>query len=111
MSFSPAVSVTATKAIRLEIRAWRLHQRTESSLTQLAEAINSIVRGWVTYYGRFYRSRLYPSLRNINEYLVRWAMRKYKRLRNRATVARAWLAVIAARQPRLFRHWQLGLLP
>ena len=53
-----------------KIREWRLHQRIESSLSQLAETINSIVRGWVTYYGRFCRSRLYPSLRNINEYLV-----------------------------------------
>lgn len=111
VSFSPAVSATATKAIRAKIREWRLHQRSESSLSQLAETINSIVRGWVTYYGRFYRSRLYPSLRNINEYLVRWAMRKYKRLKNRASVAREWLAVIAARQPQLFVHWRLGLVP
>ena len=111
LSFSPAVSASASKAIRVKIRAWRLHQRSESSLGQIAETINSIVRGWVTYYGRFYRSRLYPSLRNINEYLVRWAMRKYKRLKNRATAAREWLTVIAARQPDLFVHWKLGLLP
>ena len=111
VSFSPAVSASATKAIRVKIRAWRLHQRSESSLSQIAETISSIVRGWITYYGRFYRSRLYPSLRNINEYLVRWAMRKYKRLKNRATAAREWLTVIAARQPNLFVQWQLGLTP
>lgn len=111
VSFSPAVSAPATKAIRVKIRAWRLHQRSESSLGQIAESINSIVRGWVTYYGQFYRSRLYPSLRNINAYLVRWAMRKYKRLKNRASTAREWLTVIAARQPDLFVHWKLGLLP
>ena len=111
VSFSPAVSASATKAIRVKIRAWRLHQRSESSLGQIAEAINSIVRGWITYYGRFYRSRLYPSLRNINDYLVRWAMRKYKRLKNRASTAREWLTVIAARQPDLFVHWRLGLVP
>ena len=111
VSFSPAVSNPATKAIRAEIRVWRLHQRSESSLSQLADAINSIVRGWVTYYGRFYRSRLYPSLRHINEFLLRWAMQKYKRLRNRTTRARAWLKTIAGRQPQLFVHWRLGLVP
>ena len=111
VSFSPAVSNPATKAIRAKIKAWRLHQRSESSLSQLAEAINSIVTGWVTYYGRFYRSRLYPSLRRINNYLLRWAMQKYKRLKNRTTRARAWLASIAGRQPQLFVHWRLGLLP
>ena len=111
VSFSPAVSNPATKAIRAKIRAWRLHQRSESSLSQLAEAINSIVTGWVTYYGRFYRSRLYPSLRHINDYLLRWAMQKYKRLHNRTTRARAWLKTIAGRQPELFVHWRLGLVP
>ncbi|MFN0029844.1 MAG: group II intron reverse transcriptase/maturase [Acidimicrobiales bacterium] len=111
VSFSPAVSNPATKAIRAKIKAWRLHQRSESSLSQLADAINSIVTGWVTYYGRFYRSRLYPSLRHINDYLLRWAMQKYKRLENRRTRARAWLKTIAGRQPQLFVHWRLGLVP
>ena len=40
-----------------------------------------MLQGWINYYGRFYKSMLYPVLRHINEYLVRWAMRKYKRLR------------------------------
>ena len=111
VSFAPAVSDVASKKIRAEIRTWRLHRRSESSLRSLAEHINPIVNGWITYYGRFFRSRLYPSLRNINEYLLRWAKQKYKRLRRRTTRARAWLAAIAAREPRLFAHWRLGLTP
>jgi hypothetical protein len=54
-SFSPAVSNTAAKAMRQQIRSWRLHRRTNWTLHQLAEAINPIVRGWINYYGRFYR--------------------------------------------------------
>jgi transposase InsO family protein len=71
----------------------------------LAQAINPIVRGWINYYGRFYRSELLRSLDRINEYLMRWAMRKYKRLRRRPQ--RAWDLVAAAhkRQPRLLAHW------
>jgi hypothetical protein len=38
------------------------------------------VAGWMNYYGRFYRSALYPLLARINAYLVRWIRRKYKRL-------------------------------
>ncbi len=56
-------------------------------LTEIARAINLTVRGWVNYYGRFYPSRLADSLRRIDEYLVRWAM-KHKRLRHRRN--RAW---------------------
>ena len=81
VSFSPAISEDAAKAVRQEIRRWRLHVRSASSLTDLARDVNPIVRGWANYYGRFYRSRLVRSLRNIDEYLVRWAMRKYKKLR------------------------------
>ena len=45
---------------------------------------NSIVQGWINYYGRFYKSMsVYPLLRRINDHLVRWACRKYRRLRRR----------------------------
>ena len=72
---------------------------------------NPIVRGWINYYGRFYRSQLLRSLDRINEYLMRWAMRKYKRLRRRPL--RAWELVAAAhqRQPELFAHWPTAATP
>ena len=38
----------------------------------------------MNYYGRFYRSRLYPLFQRINTYLMRWAGKKYKRLRGYA---------------------------
>jgi hypothetical protein len=41
----------------------------------------------INYYGRFYKSMLYPALRHFNDTLVRWAMRKYKRLRRRRSRA------------------------
>ncbi len=107
VSFIPAVSDDAAKAIRQRIRHWRLHLRSGSTLSTLAEEVNPIVRGWVTYYGRFYPSRLYSSLRQINVYLVRWAMRKFKRLRGRQLRAWQWLADVYRREPDLFAHWRL----
>ena len=50
---------------------------------------NSIVQGWINYYGRFYRSRLLYFLRRLNRHLVRWACRKYKRLKRRERRAMA----------------------
>ena len=65
----------------------------------------------INYYGRFYRTELLRTLDRINQYLMRWAMRKYKRLRRRP--GRAWELVAAARQrqPDLFAHWQAGAQP
>ena len=39
-----------------------------------------VVRGWMTYYGRFTPAALMPLLKRINGYLVRWARKKYRRL-------------------------------
>jgi len=64
-----------------------------------------------TRHGRFYKSRLYPILRRINDYLVRWAMQKYKRLHRHADRARRWLHAVAGRAKALFAHWRLGLVP
>ncbi len=61
--------------------------------------------------GRFYKSMLFLVLRRINEYLVRWAMRKYKRLRGHRTRTVNWLASVARRVPRLFAHWRVGVRP
>jgi RNA-directed DNA polymerase len=104
-SFSPAIADAAAKAIRREIKRWRLHLRSAHTLTELAREVNPIVRGWLAYYGRFYRSALIQSLRRIDDYLVRWAMRKYKRLRGK--LSRAWdlLHAIQRRQPALLAHW------
>ena len=81
VNFSPAVSGEAAKRMRREIRRWRLHLRADKTLTDLARMFNAVIRGWINYYGRFYKSVLYPTFRHLNEILVRWAMRKYKRLR------------------------------
>jgi RNA-directed DNA polymerase len=108
VSFLPAVADDAAKAIRRTIKRWRLHLRSGSTLADLARSINPIVRGWINYYGGFYPTQLLRALRLINEYLVRWAMRKYKRLRGRHRRARSLLASVAAREPALFAHWQAG---
>jgi RNA-directed DNA polymerase len=42
---------------------------------------NPIVRGWLQYYGRFYRSALYPPMHQLDRSLARWAEQKYKKLR------------------------------
>jgi RNA-directed DNA polymerase len=111
VSFLPAVSTDAMKAMGREIRSWHLARRSDKSLDDLARMFNNIVQGWINYYGRFYRSRLLYFLRRLNRHLTRWACRKYKRLRRRERRAMGWLAEIAQRSPRLFAHWRLGARP
>ena len=106
----PAISNDAGKAIRQEIRSWRINVHSDKSLDDIASFVNPIVRGWCNYYGRSYKSWLYRSLRAINEYLVRWARRKFKRLRTSARRAWRWLRAVQRRAPALFAHWTFGAL-
>jgi RNA-directed DNA polymerase len=107
VNFTPAVSDDARKKISREIRSWHVGRRSDKTLMDLARMFNPIVYGWINYFGRFYKSWLYPVLRHINDGLVRWAMRKYKRLRGHYRRAKRWLADVARRAPALFAHWKL----
>ena len=111
LNFSPAVSGEASTRMRREMRSWGVARRSDKSLTDLALMFNTTLQGWINYYGRFYKSMLYPVFRHLNETLVRWAMRKYKRLRRHRTRARRFIADVARRQPGLFAHWRFGVRP
>lgn len=111
VNFTPAVSDEASKRMRREMRRWGLHRRSDKSLTDLARMFNAVLQGWINYYGRFYKSELYPIFRHLNEILVRWVLGKYKRLRRHRGRARRFLADVARRQPDLFAHWRFGVRP
>jgi RNA-directed DNA polymerase len=103
-SFLPAISKDALKKISGDVRRWRLHQRVGHTIGNLARKINPIVRGWMQYYGAFYRSALHPFLQRINAYLMRWIREKYKRLRRYRKAKACWQR-ITSQYPRLFAHW------
>jgi len=105
--FLPAVSKDALKRMSEEVRSWRIHLHDAKELEDIAAWVNPRVRGWVTYYGKFFRSALEPLLRRINSYLVRWARRKYKRLRSFKKVKKWWDG-LTERQPRMFAHWRIS---
>jgi len=112
VSFLPAVSNKAANSIRATIRSWRLGAtRNNQSIEEIASFVNPYVRGWVNYYGRFYRSALTPVLRCLERSLAYWARRKYKRLRRHRRQAVHWLGRIARREPQLFVLWQIGIRP
>jgi RNA-directed DNA polymerase len=111
VSFLPAISNKAAKALRREIHDWRMHLKPDKSLEDLSDMFNPIIRGWINYYGRFYKSRLYGVLRQLNKALIHWVRRKFKRYENHRRNAEYWLGRVARRQPKLFAHWQMGILP
>lgn len=55
--FLPAISQKSMKRINETIRNWHLNRHSNLTLEHLASDINPIVRGWMTYYGKFYPTR------------------------------------------------------
>jgi hypothetical protein len=106
VSFAPAVSAKAIKAMRLVLRRWKLPHRGDLALEELVRWLQPVVRGWINYYGRFCPSALHRALSMVDELVVRWARRKYKWLRMHTTRAWNWLERLKLRQPALLPHWQ-----
>lgn len=107
VNFSPGVSRNATKEIRRTIKRWKLRCRIDKDPEDLSRMFDPVIRGWINYYGRYYKSALYPTLQYLDRRLVDWAMAKYKRKRGHRRRTHAWLRRLAHRQPGLFTHWRL----
>jgi RNA-directed DNA polymerase len=109
--FLPAVSDKAGKAIREKIREWKLSARSGSDINTLAAEVNPVLRGWINYYGHYYKSELQDVLKYLNLILKKWARQKYKKMHSHKTKASKWLVTLYQRAPYLFAHWRIGVRP
>lgn len=107
-SFTPAVSMTAMKAMRRKIKELRIRQKSQYSLEELARWINPIVQGWINYYEQYCRSALDPVFRHLNKTLVRWARRKFKTLKRYKSITISLFDKLLVKCPGLFAHWRFG---
>jgi len=110
VNFTPAVSKDAMKSMRAKTKENDLRNRTDLSLEDIARWYNPVLQGWLNYYGKYTRSALYPVWRHFNQTLIAWAMRKYRRFRNRKTWAAKFMEKISETQPNLFVHWRAGMI-
>jgi RNA-directed DNA polymerase len=111
VNFSPAISNKAKVKITRSMRSWQLRSRADKTIDDLARMFNKIIQGWINYYGKFYKSAMYPLFQHLNRKLVFWVRMKFKRFKNHGRRAEQWLGRVAKRQPNLFAHWRLGIKP
>lgn len=104
--FLPGVSRNAQKKMRTTIKRWKFRQRNKLNLTELANEFNPIIRGWLNYYGKFYRSAMGVIKDYLDYHLVKWLRGKFKRFRCRPRAARRCLIKLALNNPGMFAHWR-----
>src|ERR1039457_6457590 len=101
-SFLPGVSVDALKRMRKEVRGWRIHRRTATTLAELAKQYNPVLRGWWNYFGEFYPSAMHSFAMYLDGKLMQWARRKYQTLERREQASVEWLIKMKNCFPRMF---------
>ena len=105
-NFTPAISTKARNEMRKTIRKWKVHLWTNKTLKDIAQDVNEIFSGWINYYGKYYKSALYPVLNQFNRILENWTKRKYKGWGK--WKADKWLQGVKENNPKLFVHWNLS---
>ena len=84
-------------------------RQTQRTLVDIANLINPLLKGWIEYYGRYTPSALYTILRHVNQTLMRWTMRKFKRFKAHKVRTGRFLQRLVRDHPSLFVHWQIGM--
>jgi RNA-directed DNA polymerase len=110
-NFLPAMSSDAAKRIRQTVRGWQIPSRAHQELEDIAKTIDPYVRGWMNYYGRYYRTECVQTLRYINLALAKWARKKHKHLRGHDRRSEHYLGRLSRRRPGLLALWKLGVRP
>lgn len=104
MAFAAEVSPSNQKRIRQVIRELGAWKNTRLEMTDLAELLNSRLRGWINYYGKYSNRTLRRTLQTVDVKLIKWIGKKHK-LGYRRSYQK--LKEIRQQNPMLFYHWQM----
>ena len=106
--FTPAISRKSLKRISKTILSWKLQRWSGQSTESIAEALNPVISGWLNYYRHFGRGTLYKVCNMLDFALIRWARKKFKKMKRSYRKSRAFLRRLRKQQPQLFAHWRFS---
>jgi len=108
LGYDCAISPIARKRIATRWKQLKFTRWTSSTIQQIADLVNPILRGVIRYYGRFKRWELEKVFRVFHFRLAKWVLNKYKRFGKSYSKAYRWLHKIRDSFPNLFYHWSIG---
>ena len=105
--FNGAISSAAKASIRKAIRKVLNPQWVNGTLEAFAKVLNPKIRGWINYYGKFFRDRMIRVFNYLDYLIQRWIANKYKfKSKSKAVAAHKR---IKAEMPDMFYHWKFGI--
>ena len=105
MGFVPEISKDNQKKIRENIRETVNWRNTRQTIEQIAEQLNSKLRGWINYFGLYGKRRLRRTMFYLDDKLTNWLAKKHKQGKMKS-VRR--LKEVRQQNPLLFYHWEQG---
>lgn len=104
-TFTPEISKDNQKKIRTEIKETVSWRNTHQTIEQIADRLNSKLRGWLNYFGMFGKRELRKVMLYLEWRLVKWIGKKHKRgMKGSFEI----LQKAKERNRKLFYHWEIG---
>lgn len=110
LGFDCAISISSRKRIAEKLEELKVEKMTFKRIVGIAQKLNPMIRGWINYYGKYRISSLHKVFRLLNQRLVRWARKRYKRYKTSLKRAYKWLSRVQEQYSYLFYHWQFGFI-
>ncbi len=110
LGYDCAISIRSRKAIADKLGELKVEKMTYKSIVGIAQRLNPMIRGWINYYGKFRISMLHKVFRLLNQRLIRWGRKRYKRYKTSINRASKWLQRVQEQYRYLFYHWQFGFI-
>lgn len=105
--FNGAISNMAKKSIRQAIRKILNPRWINVSLEMFANRLNPKIRGWINYYGKYFKWRMIKVFSYLDGLMRSWIAKKYK-ITSKAKTMQHYCR-IREENPTLFYHWQFGM--
>jgi len=107
LGYDCEISKKSYSRIVKEIRKMNFH-RWACAWQDLAELLNSKIRGWVQYYDKFRPWTLTKVFHRLHNRLIKWIIYQFKRFKRSKKRAIVYFKYIHRRYPTLFYHWEIG---
>lgn len=105
--FNCTISNEAKKSIRQSIRRVLNPQWTTGTLESFAKVLNPKIRGWINYFGKFFKTRVIRIFEYLDGLVRNWISKKYK-IKSKAQTYEKFKRIVEETHG-LFYHWKFGM--
>jgi RNA-directed DNA polymerase len=104
--YRPAISMRSQKRVLTECKRLAFQNWVGIDINALSRNIESKLRGWIHYYGKYRLSEMQRVFSLINRRIAKWIQKKYKI----STIGKAYVKMkrIICSFPNQFEHWRYG---